>query len=508
SASVGVATLISRILGYVREMFMAYSLGTGIVANAFHIAFRLSNMFRAFFAEGALNTAFIPLFSDKLSRYGKEQAIKYSNNVFMVLFCFLTIFIFICEIFMPSVINIIAPGFKSDSEIFTLAVTFARISFPYLMFMSLSALFGGILNTNGRFLLVSLSPSLLNIFIVLALIIFNKTPEEAGLSVSYAVTLSGISQLGLIMYLCNKIGFKVKIFKPTLDPEIKVLLKKMVPGIIGAGIIQINLLISTAIASHYSGAVSLIYYADRIVQLPLALIGTSMGIALLPLLSKNEIKSNEAESLKIKNKAIESSLLLAVPACLGLLILSNPIIELIFQRGAFTAEDTKNTSYIMMILSFGLPAFILIKILTTFFFANHDTKTPFRIASICIIINLFLNSMLIPFFSYIGIPMSSIISSWINTVILFFIAVDRKLFILNIATKENIKKIGISSAIMCFVLLFCLLFKNKINLLFFVSISISLGLLSYFYSCYVLKLIDRELIENTTNKIKRKLIKS
>ncbi|MBN8828537.1 MAG: murein biosynthesis integral membrane protein MurJ [Sphingobacteriia bacterium] len=412
-------TLISRMLGYAREILMATVLGAGPIANAFHVAFRFANVFRSFFAEGAFTSSFVPIFTKKLNNEGIEKASFYASQTFSMLILALIALSVIAEWQMDKIMTVLAPGFNNEPELFNLAVTFARITFPYLFFMSLSALFGGMLSSVGKYSSIAISPIILNLCMMVALVIKSDDKEYIGKLLSLSIVVSGCFQLVLVLYIAIKNKLFVKLVKPSLNSDTRKFLKTMIPGVLSASVVQINLWVSTSIATLFEKAVSLMYYSDRIVQLPLALIGTSISMVLLPVLSKYQL-TDSSKTNDIKNRTIEITMLLTLPTVIIIIALAEPIIVSTFEYGAFTKEDSQATANLMIIMTLALPAYILNKIFTPCFYSIHDTKTPFKVALMSLLLNIAVNMLFLGFHkTYLGIAIASTISSWFNVTLLY-----------------------------------------------------------------------------------------
>jgi putative peptidoglycan lipid II flippase len=446
-------TGISRILGFVRDILIANFLGAGFFADIFIVAQKIPNLFRAFCAESALSQAFIPIFTG-LSHSDREAALKFANNIFIYLSIFLLSFTFLAEIFMPYLAYIFAPGFVKDAEKFSYAVTYSRITFPYLCLISLVSLFSAILNGLGKFAAAASNMVLYNICFIAGIFIFTPYTNNYALSMSYGLLLAGVAQFLWSYYFARREGFKVEITDCKIKHNEKNFFRKIGPAILGSSIVQINSWIDVLIASFISSAVSYLYYAERLVQLPLALIGTAIGTASLPALSKLIQKKQENQVINLQNKAISISLFFAIPAAIALYILAEPIIATLFNRGEFMADEVTNASKALALYAFALPAFILSKILSVSFYAKGDTKTPMKITASCVLLNLILNLILIRHFSFLGIVIATIISSWCNISLLFYILQKNKILILQKTTIHNLIKLLISAIIMGLALYF------------------------------------------------------
>jgi putative peptidoglycan lipid II flippase len=409
---VGFFTLISRFFGLARELFIAATFGTSQIADCVNVAFKLPNLFRRIFGEGALSAVFIPMYSEKLVT-SKEDAKKFSGEIFILLLLTLICLTIILQIFMPLLMVLIAPGFFASGEKYGLAVTLCRITIPYVIFVSITALLGGMLNSVRKFAAFAFVPILMNICVIVVPYILRNNVEP-HYSISFSLIIAGIIQVGFMFYCIIRNGLKFPIlFKPK-DPEVKKLLRKMGPATMSSGAQQLSLFISQSIASFLPGAVSILSYADRLYQLPLSLIGVTFGTILLPELSKIYKKKNYDEANFIQNKAIKVSFVISIPAMFGLITLAEPIIHLIYERGEFTSSDTSLTANALTAFAFGLPAFVLAKIVTPIFYANLDTKTPFRITVYSLFINTSLNIILMIPFGHVGIAIGSSIAAWIN----------------------------------------------------------------------------------------------
>ena len=424
-------TFISRILGFIRDILIAKFLGSTVIADAFFVAFRIPNFFRRVLAEGAYSAALIPVFSGVvIDTKDDHEAADFVENTMSLLLFVTVILTFIFFFGMPYIIQILAPGFSNNKEAFDLAVHFGKIIFPYLIFISLVAHFASINNVHGKFVAGAFAPAILNISLILSLFILTPQLSTAGHALSYGVLIGGLFQF-IYLYKAVLHFYRPRIRIPILNARLKNFLRLFFPGLIGSGVIQLNIIIGTIIASFLPiGAISHIYYADRLNQLPLAIFGIAMGIVLLPTLSK-AIKQNNSEEIQVtQNRSLEFSLLISLPSAAGLYILSFPIIHILFERGAFVAEDTFYTSKVLSIFALGLPAYILIKILVTCFFAREDTKTPLYVSIVSVIVNIVLSILLISSMREMGIALATAISAWINAILLFLILYkDNNLFL-------------------------------------------------------------------------------
>ncbi len=457
----GFYTLLSRVLGYFRDILIAIFLGTSIYADAFFVAFRLPNTFRRLFAEGTFNAAFIPSYAEEKLK-GEHSGKKFADEIFTLLLIFLILLIIVIEIFTPFLVYLIAPGFYEDLEKFNLAVEFTRITFPFLLFVSLSSLLAGILNTNNKFAAAAAAPIVLNIILILFLLASFYYNKNIAKSLSVGVTLAGILQFVILIF------FTKKFYLPTLklifkfNDNVRNFFRKLLPSIFSSGITQINILVGTIIASFQSGAVSYLYYADRVYQINLALAGIAVGTVALPSLSRS-VKLNDQKSIDlIQNRSIELSLLLSIPATFGLLIASEQIVNCLFGYGSFDSVDVIYTSLALTFFAAGVPAFALIKVLSNFFFARDNTKLPFYISLISMILNIVISVSLFKKYGFIIIPIATSISTWIA--VLFYFILLKRSELINFENKYilNFLKILLATIVMCFFLYFSLdYFEDK-----------------------------------------------
>jgi putative peptidoglycan lipid II flippase len=413
------------------------------VADAFFVAQRLPNLFRSLFAEGAFSAAFVPLFAGTMAEHGKEAARAFAEDALAVLLAALLAFVLLGEIFMPAVMKLIAPGFGDDPAKFALAVALARITFPYLLFIALVALQGGVLNSVDRFAAAAATPILLNLFLIVALLLMHRFGWHDGLALAWAITAAGLAQFLWLMFSCARAGLALRLPRPRLTRGVRRTLMIMGPGAIGAGVTQVNLLISTALASFLpGGSVSYLYYADRLNQLPLGVVGIAVGTAMLPPLSRQLRLGDLAGAVATQNRGLELALLLTLPAAVALGVLADPIFAVLFQRGAFTPADTAATAAALAAYALGLPAFVLVKVLAPAFFARHDTATPVKVAVTAMAVNLGLTLVLMQFLAHVGIALATTCAGWINAVTLLTLLVRREHFRFDRRARRNLPRIG------------------------------------------------------------------
>ncbi len=443
----GFYTLVSRVLGYFRDILIAIFLGTSIYADAFFVAFRLPNTFRRLFAEGTFNAAFIPSYSDQKIK-GKKLGKKFADEVFSLVSIFLIFLIIIIEIFTPFIVYVIAPGFYENLEKFNIAVEFTRITFPFLLFVSLSSLLSGVLNTNNKFAAAAAAPIILNIVLILSLFISFFYNLNIAKSLSIGVTLAGILQLTILLIFTRRFYVPSIIIVKKFNNNIKIFFKKLLPSVFSSGITQINILIGTIIASFQSGAVSYLYYADRVYQINLAIAGIAIGTVALPSLAKSVRLKKRNLVDKLQTKSIELCLLLSLPAAIGLFVASEQIVNSLFGYGSFNKDDINNTSLALIFFSIGVPAFALIKVLSSFYFARNNTKLPFYISFITMLINIIISLSFFKKYGFVIIPIATSLSTWFAVIIYFiFLNKNKIIFLKNIFT-SNLLKIIITTFLM------------------------------------------------------------
>ncbi len=488
----GFYTIISRLLGYLRDILIAIFLGTGMLADAFFVAFRIPNTFRRLFAEGTFNAAFVPSYSSEIIK-GKKKSNQFANDVFNFLFFGLLFLIIIVEILMPSFVSIIAPGFDGDTEKMRVAINLTRITFPFLFFICLASFFSAILNSHNKFAAAAAAPIILNIILVLVLFFSKFLGDQLVYYLSYGVSIAGFLQLIFLYKYVSKYYSLNLNFKFKTSKKVMLFFKKLLPSIFSSGVTQINILIGTIIASFQASAVSYLYYADRIYQINLAIAGIAIGVVVLPQLSKYVQSKNKDKILLIQNKALELSLFLSFPATIALIVGSEQIVSALFGYGSFNEISVKNSSLALYYFALGLPAFALIKVFSSFFFANHDTKTPFYISLISVILNIFISIYYFNEIGFIIIPIATSISSWFNSALLFLYLKKRKLFYFNKNFFVKSFKIIFASILMGLFLSFLLnFFKNELifdNLIksLYLILSVILGLLFYLTVSYFIK---------------------
>lgn len=440
-------TLVSRISGFVRDVLMANLIGASWLSDAFFVAFKLPNFFRRLFAEGAFNVAFIPSFSALLTAEGRGAAIRFAGEVMSVLLLVLLMLNAIFIAFMPWIMPLFAPGFAGSPEKFDLTVALSQITFPYILFISLVSLLGGVLNSFGKFAAPAASPILLNLCMIAGMLFLTETPTPAH-ALSWSVLGAGFVQLAWLTAICLRHDMLPGLFLPRLTPRVKTMLLLMAPAALGSGVQQLNLLVDVIIASHIPGAVSYLYYADRITELPIGMIGVAVATVLLPMLSK-QIKAGEHDAARASmNRALEIVLLFGLPATAGCMIAAEPIIRVLYMHGNFSAADMVATTGALVAFGAGLPAFLAVKVFAPGFYANHDTKTPFKIALLCVAVNLVLNLVLIHPFQHVGMAMATTTASWVNLGVMAYILRKRGVFRPDALLKRRLTRLGAATGVM------------------------------------------------------------
>lgn len=418
-ATFGGFTLVSRVTGFLRDMVLANYLGAGLVSDAFFVAFKLPNLFRSLFAEGAFTTAFVPMLSHKLVSEGKPAAIQFAANAISVLTVFLGLFVLLMEFFMPEVVELLAPGFINDPGKIELAATLSRITFPFLLFISIVSFQSGILNSLGKFAAPAAAPVILNIMMIISVFIFVPWGQTPAHGIAVGVTFAGFIEILWLTWFLHRQSVYLKpgwdIFTLIKDSSIRTLFKRIAPGVLGAGVYQINMVVDTIIVSLVgTGAISWLYYANRLQQLPLGVVGAAISVAVLPILSQH-LKAGETDQARsVQDKAIEYGALLSIPAAVALIILAEPVINILFQHGKFGAYETTMTARAVIAYAVGLPVYVLVKALAPNFFARGDTKTPVKYSIIVLFTNLCFSIILMKPFGHVGIASATTIAAFVS----------------------------------------------------------------------------------------------
>ncbi|WP_085906458.1 murein biosynthesis integral membrane protein MurJ [Kiloniella majae] len=474
-ATVSGFTGISRILGFARDILVAAFLGAGPIADAFFVAFRLPNLFRRLFAEGAFNAAFVPLYAGKVEAEGREAAQTFAEQTHAVMFTFMLLLTFGAMASMPWVTYALAPGFEdwalkiSTQEAINLkpagieqalaipgefisklayAEQLNMITFPYLFFMVIVALFSGMLNSLGRFAAAAAAPILLNVFFIITLLLIVPRVPDPGQAMAWTVAAAGFGQMLLLYIALKRAGLKMRMRLPRVSSDVKTLMRRMVPGVLSAGAMQINVVIGTMISTFQESGVSFLYYAERVYQLPLGMIGIAFGVVLLPELARRLKADDQKGAMNSMNRGMEMALLLTLPATVALIVMPWPIVVTLFERAEFVREASDATAIALMAYAAGLPAYVLVKILQPAFYAREDTVTPFRLALVSIVINIALSLVLFQFIQYVGIALATAISSWVNVLMLWIVLVRKDHLSLDGRFISRLPKILASSVVM------------------------------------------------------------
>ena len=499
--SVGGMTLASRILALVRDTLQATYVGANFASDAFFVAFRLPNMFRAFFAEGAFTAAFIPMFNRKVGEEGELAAgLHFAERALAVLFPILAVFTVAMIAAAWPVTWLLAGGFSKQhptAEQFAFAVALSRITIPYLMLISLASLLGGILNSLDKFWVNAAAPILLNVAMVAALWFFHGHGPDAAYATARAQAISipvgAALQLGWLMLACRQAGVSLRLRRPRFDPEIRQLMKLILPAATGAGASQINLLISTSLGGYLlaAGSISSINYADRLNQLPLGMIGIGLGTVLLPTVSRLLSTGRDAEAMETQNRGLELALFLTLPATAAFVFGAEPIVRGIFQHGAFSGSDTVRVAAALSAFSLGLPSYVLVKVLTPGYYARGDTKTPVRYAIISVGVNIVGNVILIPTVGIIGPPLATALSSTVNIFMLWRTLRHRGHFESDRQLRRRAPRMGAAALIMGGLLYFAApyfdpyLTRSLVVRIIGLGILVGSGVLVYAAACFV-----------------------
>lgn len=453
SFTIGFMTLISRVLGFVRDMMVAAAVGASAYSDAFLVAFKLPNFMRRLFAEGAFNSAFVPLFAGTLAAEGKSAARLLAEEIHATLLWVLILVTGLFILFMPYLMYVLAPGFDEDPAKFALTIDLTRITMPYILFISLVSLLGGILNSADKFAAVAATPIIMNLCLIASQILLIKHTETPAHALAYGVFIAGVAQYAWLVWYCRKEGMLPRFIRPRLTPNVRKLFRLIAPAALGAGVVQINLVVDVIIASHIPHAVSYLYYADRISEFPLGVIGIAVATALLPMMAKQLREDKTAEALYSQNRALELSFLLGLPSAIACVVIAFPIISVVFERGAFERSDALFTYPTLIAYAVGLPAFLAVKIFASSFFARGDTKTPVRIAIFCIGVNLFFNLLSLltlreTGYAHVGLALSTSIAGWVNAVCLCIMLHRRGLFVPDAMLKFRLPRMLAASLVM------------------------------------------------------------
>ncbi len=447
--TVGGWTMASRLLGFARDMLIAALAGTGGVADAFLVANKLPNMFRRLFGEGAFNAAFVPEFTGLLATEGHAAAKGFAQQAISVLAFWLLGLTLLGEIFMPAIMHVLAPGFTEEPGKFQLAVDLARITFPYLLLICLSALLSGVLNGLDHFAAAAAAPMLYNLSSIAAMLLLTRYVPTVGHALAWGVSVAGVAQLALLVWATRRAGMPMTIPRPRLTPAMRILLRRMGPGLVGASAMQLNQVVDVIVGSLLPpGAISLLYYADRVNQLPLGTIGAAVGTALLPLLSRQVRGPDPGAAIGTLNRALEFGLVLTVPAALALVVAGYPILAVLFQRGAFSLEAARLSAQSLAAYALGLPFFVLVKVLAPAFFARGDTTTPVRIGMITLVLNFVLNLALMIPLQHVGPALATSLAAAFNVAALTVVLYRRGFLVPDVRLRQRLPRIGMAAVAM------------------------------------------------------------
>ena len=441
--TVGGWTAISRVLGFARDVLIGYLVGAGPVADAFFVALRVPNLFRRLFGEGAFNAAFVPEFSGVLATEGPIPARQFAQETIAVMAFWLLGLTIVGEIFMPQIMGVIASGFDADK--LALTVMLARIMFPYVILICLTALLSGVLNGLDRFAAAAAAPVVFNTVSIAAMLVLTPLVPTVGHALAWGVTGSGVLQLALLVWSVARAGMPMRIPRPRMTPRMRILLRRMVPGLLGAGVTQLNLTVDILIQSWLPpGSASVLYYADRVNQLPLGIIGT----ALLPLLSRQARSGEDAAARETLSRAIELTMVVTIPAALALGVVGQPIMATLFGRGAFDAQAALLSAQSLAAYAIGLPAFVLLKVLVPAFFAHGDTGTPVRVGLVAIGLNLSLNVLFMVPLQHMGPALATSLSAIVNAVVLGVILSRRGRLSFDARLRRRVPRMAIAALAM------------------------------------------------------------
>lgn len=453
--SVSGFTILSRITGFIRETLQAHYIGVNVVSDALTIAIKIPSLFRRIFAEGAFNVSFVPIFSQMLAKDGKKSALDFAQNIFSFLALSLIILVLVIEFFLPDLIPLFFRGLAQTPERLHLTIRFAKITFPFLFFISLSAFFSGILNSFERFVAAASSPAAGNLFIIGALVYLSPTLDSPGYALAWGVLGCGIVQFLWVFVPCQLSGLLILPKRPKLTLQTRRFLKILLPAALGSSVVQINLFLDIMIASYLKvGGISYMSYADRLSQLPLSVIGIALSTVLLPTLSKS-IRNKDIKGIQnLQTVSLESAFTLALPAMISLIMLAPFLVENLYAHGRFKESHILPTAYTLRALASGLPAYILIKLFGTCFFSNQDTKTPMIVGIGSVILNVALNLLLITPLEHVGLGLATSLAAWAQAVILGILLWKRKLFFFSDHLGLYARKITIPLAVLVFYLVF------------------------------------------------------
>lgn len=506
--TIGGLTMVSRIFGFVRDMLVARVLGATPMGDAWQLAFMLPNIFRRLFAEGAFASAFVPLFNRRMND-GQAEAERFATSVLSVLLPILIVFGAIALIVMPWVVGYFAPdGLERDPEALPIAISMARITFPYLLFMSLATLVAAVLNSLSRFAAAAAAPIFLNLCLIAALVYGTTLGEgvmarrETAFWQSVALSVSGLIQLLWLWFFMRRAGFRLSFVLPRFSPGVKELGVLIVPAVFGAGIYQISRFVDLFFLSTLPvGSYTYLAMADRWNQLPLGIIGIALGTAILPALSRYLGKGEDAEASRLQSNAIELAMLLTVPAAAALFVTGSAFTRVFFAGGAFTVEDALITGTVVSGLVIGLPAYVLVKVLTPNFFARKDTRTPVYTAAVSLVVTVGLNILLVPRLGVLALAIAGSIGAWVNVGLLYAILARRDLFRLPARIFWRVLRILIAAIAMAAVLWQAMPYGeayftgDTIERAIAILALVAIGLVTFVIAAVVLRVLDKDTVK-------------
>lgn len=505
--TIGGLTMVSRVFGFVRDMMLARVLGAGGVADAWQLAFQLPNIFRRLFAEGAFASAFVPLFNRHMTE-GESEAKRFASEVLAILIPILVGFGAIIMLAMPWILRLFASdGLEADAENFDLAVFMARIAFPYLAFMSLATLVAAVLNSLSRFAAAAAAPILLNICLLTALTWGalqpggEETRQQVGFWLAIAVSVSGLLQLAWLTFWMRRAGFGIPFSMPKITQRVKELGVLVLPAIFGAGVYQISRFVDLFFLGQLpEGSITYLAMADRWNQLPLGIIGIALGTAILPALSRFIAREEGEEAQRLQSNAVELAMLLTVPAAVALFFTGSAFVRVFMRAGEFSMADAMVTGTVVSCLVIGLPAYVLVKVLTPNFFARKDTRTPVYTAAVSLLVTVVLNIILVPRIGVIALAIAGAVGAWVNTTLLYIILVRRGFFRLTGRVAGRILRIVLAALVMAAPLWWLMRyfdgwFTGSLGerLLAIAALSAA-GLLTYAIAAFALRVLDRETV--------------
>ena len=507
--SIGGLTMVSRVLGFARDMIGSRMLGASNANDAFNLAFLLPNIFRRLFAEGAFSAGFVPLFSRRLQSGGHEDAEAFSNEILSVFMPALLLVTILFVVFMPAVLLLVVPDYAATPGKLELAIELSRWTFPYLLFISLVALLSGVLNSLTRFAIAAFAPALLNVALIVALLVAPPDKVETVRYMAIAVLFGGIAQFALCWAAVRHAGVKLRFGRPRMTPAVRELVVLILPATVAAGVYQISQLFYAFFSSRLGeGALTNLSYADRLNQLPLSIIGTALGVAILPAISQSIARNDEVAAADVQARAFDLAMLLTLPATLALAVASGPIIGALYQGGEYSVESARITGNILAILVTGLPAYVLVKVLTPAFYARRDVKTPVRIAMAVLAGGVVANFILIPIMGIYALATVTSASAWINFFLLFGILHARGQFrmpgwLVGRVAKQLIAALAMAATLYAIKQVAGdLFFGNFIERVIGLGALVGIGGLVYFAVAWVIGGIDREALKALRRRAK------